>query len=291
MVNFGFGAASILGIFLAVAGAALYFLRSVRPELSRDHDIFFAAIGLLCGFILLFQGWRLDPILQFGQLLLSGSTVFFAVESIRLRSVATEQAKRNTPIVDDDRPVSRVYRAELDELEPIDDERPMRRQIPGTRDTRSTRTDEYDQEAPRRRYRTEEYDDETRRPASNRSSSGQRLGQGDRVRKRTSRTVSRSTARSDEDEWGSPKGSDDEWDDSSSGMSRPSRGTNSSSGSESRDADIISRSRPRKRSRPPQNDRNQPRSDEPVTPTDYVDYQPIAHSDEESDNSANFDDR
>lgn len=76
MVNFGFGSASILGIFLAVAGAGLYFLRTVRPELARDHDIFFAAVGLLCGFILLFQGWRLDPILQFGQLLLTGSTIF-----------------------------------------------------------------------------------------------------------------------------------------------------------------------------------------------------------------------
>ncbi|ELS03399.1 putative membrane protein, required for N-linked glycosylation [Xenococcus sp. PCC 7305] len=114
MVNFGLNAASILGIFLAVAGASLYFLRSVRPELSRDHDIFFAAIGLLCGFIMIFQGWRLDPILQFGQLLLTGSAIFFAVESIRLRAVATEQARRNTPTVDRDRPVSRtrVYREE-----------------------------------------------------------------------------------------------------------------------------------------------------------------------------------
>lgn len=112
MVNFGLNAASILGIFLAVAGASLYFLRSVRPELSRDHDIFFAAIGLLCGFIMIFQGWRLDPILQFGQLLLTGSAIFFAVESIRLRAVATEQARKNTPTVDRDRPVSRtrVYR-------------------------------------------------------------------------------------------------------------------------------------------------------------------------------------
>ena len=114
MVNFGLNSASILGIFLAVAGASLYFLRSVRPELSRDHDIFFAAVGLLCGFILLFQGWRLDPILQFGQFLLTGSTIFFAVESIRLRKVATEQARRNTPTVDRERPVSRtrVYREE-----------------------------------------------------------------------------------------------------------------------------------------------------------------------------------
>lgn len=121
MVNFGLNSGSILGIFLAVAGASLYFLRTMRPELSRDHDIFFAAIGLLCGFILLFQGWRLDPILQFGQFLLTGSAVFFAVESIRLRGVATEQARRNTPIVDRERPVSRtrVYtEAELDQIEP-----------------------------------------------------------------------------------------------------------------------------------------------------------------------------
>ncbi|MGF1540079.1 MAG: Ycf66 family protein [Pleurocapsa sp.] len=123
MVNFGLNSASILGIFLAVAGASLYFMRSVRPELSRDHDIFFAAVGLLCGFILLFQGWRLDPILQFGQFLLTGSVIFFAVESIRLRGVATEQARRNTPIVDRDRPVSRtrVYtEAELDKIDPYE---------------------------------------------------------------------------------------------------------------------------------------------------------------------------
>ncbi len=123
MVNFGLNSASILGLFLAVAGASLYFLRSVRPELSRDHDIFFAAVGLLCGFILLFQGWRLDPILQFGQFLLSGSAIFFAVESIRLRAVATEQARRNTPTVDRDRPVSRtrVYREPEYDRERIED--------------------------------------------------------------------------------------------------------------------------------------------------------------------------
>jgi Ycf66 protein N-terminus len=165
MVNFGLNSASILGIILAVAGASLYFLRSVRPELSRDHDIFFAAIGLLCGFILLFQGWRLDPILQFGQFLLSGSAVFFAWESIKLRGVTTEQAKRggNVPMTDDDIPVSRpqtraktrVYRSEYDELEPAQ-ERPRRR-IRGTqensRSSRNPRYDDYDEpeETPPRR--------------------------------------------------------------------------------------------------------------------------------------------
>ncbi len=123
MVNFGLNAAAILGLFLAVAGAGLFFLRSIRPELARDYDIFFAAVGLLCGIILLFNGWRLDPILQFGQFLLTGTAIFFAFESIRMRGVTTEQARRNTPTVDRDRPVSRsrVYtEAKFDRIDPYD---------------------------------------------------------------------------------------------------------------------------------------------------------------------------
>ena len=95
MVNASLNWASIVGIVLAVGGALLYFLRSFKPALARDYDVFFAAIGLLCGGILFFQGWRLDPILQFGQFLLAGTTVFFAYESVRLRGVATEQARRS----------------------------------------------------------------------------------------------------------------------------------------------------------------------------------------------------
>lgn len=152
MVNFGLNSASLLGIFLAVAGASLYFLRTVKPELSRDQDIFFAAVGLLCGFILLFQGWRLDPILQFGQFLLTGTTVFFAVESIRLRGVATEQARKNSTVVDNERPVSRVYRAELDKMEdyPPREERYDRR-LRGTPDERTSRPNRYEAAPPRSR--------------------------------------------------------------------------------------------------------------------------------------------
>ncbi|MGK7930578.1 MAG: Ycf66 family protein, partial [Microcystaceae cyanobacterium] len=168
MVKFGLNSASVLGIFLAVAGAGLYFLRSVRPELSRDHDIFFAAVGLLCGLILLFQGWRLDPILQFGQFLLTGSAVFFAVESIRLRGATTEQAKRSSSYVDDERRVSktRVYtEAELDRLEPYEDEEPVYRNNPrlqGYADPRNSRS--YDEEdtrssRPRRRPSGDSYGD------------------------------------------------------------------------------------------------------------------------------------
>ncbi|MFM7475334.1 MAG: Ycf66 family protein, partial [Microcystis aeruginosa] len=158
MVNFGLNSASILGIFLAVAGAGLYFLRSVRPELSRDHDIFFAAVGLLCGLILLFQGWRLDPILQFGQFLLTGAAVFFAFETVKLRGLTTEQARRGTSFVDE-RPVSREYRAEL---EPLDTYEPEERyednpRLRGYEDPRSSRTSSYQDEEPR--------STRTRRPA------------------------------------------------------------------------------------------------------------------------------
>lgn len=291
MVNFGLNSASILGIFLAVAGAALYFLRSVRPELSRDHDIFFAAVGLLCGFILLFQGWRLDPILQFGQLLLTGSAIFFAVESIRLRDIATKQAKwggEETPIEDKERRVSRVYRAELDELEPEEEEIIPRPQIRPSRERRSARTNEYEDEAPRRPRTDEYYDDEVRRRPSSRGSSAERLGQEDKPsRKRRPRSVSRPVERPEEDEWGSTKRTDYDWDVSGGGVSKSSRPANNDSYSEeSSNPDVAPR--PRKR-RPPQNSVPRREPDGSEMPTDYVDYKPVARPDDEEDNSANFD--
>lgn len=288
MVNFGLNSASILGIFLAVAGAALYFLRSVRPELSRDHDIFFAAVGLLCGFILLFQGWRLDPILQFGQLLLTGSTIFFAVESIRLRDVATKQAKQNTRIVDDERPVSPVYEyeAELDDLEPLDEQRFTRRQIEPSRNTRRSRTDEYEDESPRRSRTDEYYDDENRRRSSNRSSSSERLGKGDRVTKRRPRSVSRPEERLEGDEWGSPKRSDENWEAPDSRVSRSPRPSSNGYSRSDRNSDVAPK--PKKR-RPPQNSVSRGDSDVEATPTDYVDYKPVERLNDEPDNSANFD--
>ncbi len=283
-VNLGTNSASILGIFLAVAGAALYFLRSVRPELSRDQDIFFAAVGLLCGFILIFQGWRLDPILQFGQLLLVGSTVFFAVESIRLRAIATEQAKRKTPIVDEERRVSDRYEyaeveAELDELEPVYEDRPVRGRIPGTRDTRSTTRDDYYEDEPRRRPE--------RRSSEDRPTSGERPPR----RRGTSRTVNRTAERYTEDEWGTT-GQVDDWENpTTSEKRRPPRPSNGSSRPETRNEDVTP---PRKRKkRRPSSDysvTSRPTQDDEAIPTDYVEYKPINKSTDESDNSGDFDD-
>ncbi len=160
-VAYGFGWGSLMGIALVLCGVALYLLRTTRPNLARDHDIFFAAVALLCGGILFFQGWRLDPILQFGQFLMTGSAVFFAVESIRMRGIVTQQAKRNTPIVDDERDVSPDYQsyeyeAELEEIEPYKPN-PATRRIPGSREVA-------------RRSPRDAYSDEPRRPPTRRSS-------------------------------------------------------------------------------------------------------------------------
>ena len=139
MVNASLNWASIVGIVLAVGGALLYFMRSFKPALARDYDVFFAAVGLLCGGILFFQGWRLDPILQFGQFLLAGTTVFFAYESVRLRGVTTEQARRSS-YFDDDEPLpapSGPFRPRMGgrswddaEVDRFDEPRPVRRRIP-----------------------------------------------------------------------------------------------------------------------------------------------------------------
>jgi Ycf66 protein N-terminus len=279
MVNVGLSPGSILGIVIAVAGGLLYFLRSWRPELARDHDIFFAAVGLLCGGILFFQGWRLDPILLFGQLLLSGASIFFAADSIRLRSVATDQARRNTPIVDDDRPVSRVYRAELDEFDSFDEEPPVRRirsAREGSARSRTGYTDELEGEAR-----------STRRLTSKRSGTGRPPGEGSASGKR----------RPPRPESGySDAGYSEDLDNNTSSPRPPSerrpRPSSNRPPSDRPSTDRTERPSPPASGRPP---RKRPRPESPpASDGDYVDYQPLDYPDgsdynSESDNSSNFD--
>jgi hypothetical protein len=253
MVNIGLNPGSLLGIVLAVAGAALYFLRSQRPALARDHDIFFAAVALISGGILFFQGWRLDPILQFLQFLLAGSAVFYAYDGIRLRGMATQQAKRNAPVVDEDRPVSRVYRAELDELDAFD-ERPVRRRIPGTREPRSGR-DDYDEGV-------------VRRPSSR--GGDERLGPGsDRPSRRSSSKSSRTRNER-------PSSFSDGFEDEPP-IERSSRSRGSSRG-----GDIPASASRSRRSRPSNQDSVPPRDrrDTEVPSSEYVDYRPVEEEDD-----------
>ena len=247
MVNFQFNLASISGILLAVGGAGLYAVRSFRPELSRDSDIFFSAVGLLCGLILIFYGWRFDPIMQFGQVLLTGASVFFVLENLRLRKVSTEQAKRNTPIVDSDRPVSSRYRqsAEFEDQEAIED-RVRRPRIQGTRDVKQTRDDDDDRGA-------------SRRPPSR--PRDERLNPADKTRRPRSRPdypVIDATVDSNE------------FDD------RPRRNADPRSGP-------TQGSKPR-RPRPTDEAVTNRRRNPEEPPSDYVDYRPVEPNDNENDN-------
>lgn len=168
MVNFQFNLASISGMILAVGGASLYAVRSFRPQIARDTDIFFSAVGLLCGLILIFYGWRFDPIMQFGQVLLTGAAVYFVFENLRLRQISTEQAKRTTPIVDDDRPVSSQYTAAFEDDYTVSfAERESRTPLREGR-RRSTREDDFE-DRPVRRRTTERSSEPRLSPADRRN--------------------------------------------------------------------------------------------------------------------------
>jgi Ycf66 protein N-terminus len=274
MINSSFGLGSILGIILVLSGVGLYLLRTMRPTLARDQDIFFAAIALLCGGILVFQSWRLDPILQFAQFLSGASAIWFAVEAIRLRGITTEQAKRTAPpIVDDDRPVSRVYRAELDELTPLEDQRTVTRRIRGGRNGQDD-----DWEGTRRSTRasnsdySDGYADSPRRSSNPRES----LNEGRPRSSRSERSLS-----------GDRPDRTPSWDEDDKPVRRP-RLNSADGASRSESSARPSAERPNsarsnaarsnssrvERVRPPASQR---RNSEPSS--DYVDYQPIDRPD------------
>ncbi len=83
MVNASLNWASIVGVALVIAGFIPFFKKSI----STQYDPFLVPVFWLCGSILFFQGWRLDPILQFGQFLLAGLVIFVGYENIKLREL------------------------------------------------------------------------------------------------------------------------------------------------------------------------------------------------------------
>lgn len=93
MINIAFGANFILGLSVVFGVLVLYFLRMVRPELSRDEDIFFTTLGLIYSCILIIHGWRLDPILLFSQVLLVSLCLAAGWENIRLRGLIAKKIK------------------------------------------------------------------------------------------------------------------------------------------------------------------------------------------------------
>ena len=95
MINVSFGPNVFLSGILLFGVVLLYGLRKVKPEVSRDEDLFFVTTGFFyCG-ILIVHGWRLDPILLFSQLLIITSVLLAGWENIRLRGLIVTLSKLN----------------------------------------------------------------------------------------------------------------------------------------------------------------------------------------------------
>jgi len=63
MINISYNPNFLLSIVLIVSILFFYSLKIIRPEVSKEEDVFFTSLGLLYSCIILVHGWRLDPIL------------------------------------------------------------------------------------------------------------------------------------------------------------------------------------------------------------------------------------
>ena len=135
----------LMGALVAIASAGFFSLRYFRPTVSREYDVVFAIVGFIYAVTLMWEGWRLIPLLAFAQLLLVGTCAFFAVESFRLRLQLTERAREATSGVGPGRRgprgFTKTYRPE---------EYDSRRTV-GSRVRNRMRDAEGDEESPRRR--------------------------------------------------------------------------------------------------------------------------------------------
>jgi hypothetical protein len=106
MVNFGLNSASVLGlldIILAIAYLAVSLVIPVATGRGLGGiGIFLYIIQafiappvlLLVGFIFIFQGWRLDPILQFGCFLFHLLLIYLGVKDIILFKMLSRRNQR-----------------------------------------------------------------------------------------------------------------------------------------------------------------------------------------------------
>lgn len=83
-----------IGALILIASAALFGVRFLQPRIAREYDVVISIVGLIYGVILVWEGWRLIPLLFFGQVLLISTCGFFAFETLRLRYQLSEKARQ-----------------------------------------------------------------------------------------------------------------------------------------------------------------------------------------------------
>lgn len=98
-VNFGTNSVSLLGIVYLLVSIP-YFIFMIVWLAQRANILIGSALALyilqiifvpffmvLCGVILIFQGWRLDPILQIGQLLSFLMIIYLIIKDIVFNAI------------------------------------------------------------------------------------------------------------------------------------------------------------------------------------------------------------
>jgi Ycf66 protein N-terminus len=261
--------ALLFGLILLVASISLFIFGRLRPEIQRDSDSVYAIIGVVCALILFGSAFDLSLGMSFQQLLMIGALIALMWENIQARQPKNvglrrgvmdsvrgwgsgKESRRGAPVMDDDRPVSRVYRAELEDLALLEDQRTATRRIRGGREGQD---DDWEgTRRPARRDGTDDYADsysETRRSRGALDESRPRRPRSERPASAPDRTASTPS-----------------WDEEEKPVRRPR--LNSSDNSSRPPAARSSTSSRVERVRPPSSSR---RRTEPSS--DYVDYQPV----------------
>lgn len=87
MINVDFASPSlVLGTALIGCGIVLLQARNLQRQVSRDADIVVAAMISIVGSTLIFQGWRLDPLLLLCQALTTSVAFWYGLETFKLRA-------------------------------------------------------------------------------------------------------------------------------------------------------------------------------------------------------------
>ena len=76
-------------VFLAIillSFSLYYYFECQKKNVIQDSDILVSSLILLNGSILLFQGWRLDPLLLLTQIVSTFLIIWFAIENIKFKS-------------------------------------------------------------------------------------------------------------------------------------------------------------------------------------------------------------
>ena len=93
MINVSFTANTFLGLIMIIAGIILVGLQYVEPLLSRDTDIVAGTLMFGYSFILIYEGWQLDSLLSYSQVLIVILLLAAGWENIRLRGLILQLNK------------------------------------------------------------------------------------------------------------------------------------------------------------------------------------------------------